>query len=322
MTGCAAALDPAFREPHPKPLCPPRLKSGDLIALAAPAGPFDRQCFDAGLGLLQAMGFRTTAPEAIFARQGYLAGTDRQRAEVLNRLFADPEVAGIVCARGGYGSTRMLPYLDLEAIRAHPKVFVGFSDITGLHAVLTDRCRLVTFHGPMAASLPATSEEGRAAFREALTGASPVVLAPAGGHVVVAGQARGAVAGGNLALLAHLVGTPYFPQLAGRILVLEDVDEAPYRIDRMLWQLRLAGVLTRVAGVVLGSFERCGAYEEIVGIAAAVVRPLGIPLVAGFPFGHGAVNFTLPLGLEACLTTDPPRLSFCVPATAADAVGP
>jgi muramoyltetrapeptide carboxypeptidase len=322
MTGCIAALDPGPREPHAKAVCPPRLKPGDLIALAAPAGPFDHQRLEAGRDLLQAMGFRTTAPEAIFAREGYLAGGDRQRAEVLNGLFADPEVRGIVCARGGYGSTRMLPFLDLEAIRAHPKVFVGFSDITGLHAVLTDRCRMVTFHGPMAASLPDTSEEGRAALWETLTGASPVVLMPPTGLVAVAGQARGPVAGGNLALLAHLVGTPYFPQLAGRILVLEDVDEAPYRIDRMLWQLRLAGALSQAVGLVLGSFERCGTYAEIVGIAAAAVRPLGIPVVAGFPIGHGAANVTLPLGLEACLTTDPPRLCFCAPATAADADHP
>lgn len=305
----------ASRDAGPPLTRPPRVAAGDLIALAAPAGPFDRPKFEAGLGLLQDLGFRTMVPDAAYAREGYLAGSDRARAETLNRLFADPEVRGIVCARGGYGSTRLLPHLDLEVIRTHPKVFVGFSDITGLHAVLTHRCRLVTFHGPMAASLPETAAEGITALGAALLGATPVELAPAGGWTVIPGEARGAVAGGNLSLLAHLVGTPYFPPLAGRILILEDVDEAPYRIDRLLWQLHLAGALEGVAGVVLGSFERCGDYGEIAALVAALVRPLGVPVVAGFPFGHGSANVTLPLGLAARLTTHPPRLAYDLPAT-------
>ena len=307
-----------MNQPHQPALpiiCPPRLKAGDTLGLAAPAGPFDVGLFERGLRVLKDMGFGLKVPEGIYRRNGFLAGADPERAAIVNQLFADSEVGGIVCARGGYGTTRLEPYLDWEAIRAHPKLFMGFSDITVMHHLIVSRCRLATFHGPMGTTLATASAATRQSFFEALTSAAPIVIGAHGAGVVHPGEGTGPVAGGNLTMICHLLGTPLQPDFKDRILFLEEVNEAPYRIDRMLWQMRLAGCFRELAGLFFGDFVDCGNPQTIAEIIAAHFTASPYPVVTGFPLGHGRVNHTLPIGLEAVLTTDPPQLRFTSPAT-------
>jgi muramoyltetrapeptide carboxypeptidase len=294
---------------------PPRLKAGDTLGIAAPAGPFDVDLFERGMQVLKEMGFALKIPEDIYKRNGFLAGSDPERADIINRLFADPQVRGVVCARGGYGATRLEPYLDWNGIRAHPKAFIGFSDITVLHHLIVSRCGLATFHGPMGTTLGTASSESRRAFERALTAAAPIVVPARQATVIRPGEGRGPVAGGNLAMLCHLLGTPLQPDFEGRLLFLEEVNEAPYRIDRMLWQMRLAGCFQGVAGVCFGDFVDCGDVPAIVAIIADLFDDSPYPVLTGFPIGHGRVNHTLPMGIEAVLTSDPPQLRFTSPAT-------
>lgn len=295
---------------------PPRLKAGDTIGIAAPSGPFESELFAQGMDVLRDMGFKVQIPEEIFRRNGFLAGPDEARAGVINTMFADPDIQGILCARGGYGATRVLPHLDWEVIRRHPKAFVGFSDITVLHCVLLANAHLVSLHGPMGTTLGKSPEAWRAMLRQALTTDTALALAPSGVTVLNHGEATGPVMGGNLTMLCHLVGTPYAPNYQGCLLFIEDVTEAPYRIDRMLVQMALAGCFDGVAGLVLGQFEDCGQAAEIHEVFMRIFEPLEIPVVAGFPIGHGTENATLPIGLEARLTTRPPRLAYLEAATA------
>lgn len=294
---------------------PPRLKPGDTLGIAAPAGPFDIEIFERGMQVLKVMGFGLKVPEGIYKRNGFLAGADRERAAIINQLFADPEVRGIVCARGGYGSTRLVPFVDWNLIRANPKVFLGFSDITVLHHLIRARCGLVTFHGPMGTTFGQASEDSLSAFREALTLPGPVVISADPAGVIRAGEGGGPVAGGNLAMICSLLGTPLQPDFTGRILFLEEVNEAPYRIDRMLRQMRLAGCFKGVNGICFGDFVDCGNHEAIRGILTALFEGCDYPVLTGFPIGHGRINHTLPMGLDARLTTDPPQLRFSSPAT-------
>ncbi|MBL0714633.1 MAG: LD-carboxypeptidase [Desulfosarcina sp.] len=296
-------------------ICPPRLKRGDTLGIAAPAGPFDIEIFDKGMLVLKDMGFKLKIPDGIYKRNGFLAGSDRERAEIINRLFADPAVGGIVCARGGYGSTRLAPFLDWEGLRANPKVFIGFSDITVLHHLMAARCRLATFHGPMGTTLGSASEDSRKSFWKALTANAPIVIAARQAEVIRPGEGVGPVAGGNLSMLCHLLGTPLQPDFKGRLLFMEDVTEAPYRIDRMLWQMKLAGCFQGLAGIFFGDFVDCGAHQSIVEIIADFFKDSAFPVLTGFPLGHGRVNHTLPMGPQAVLTTDPPQLRFTSAAT-------
>lgn len=294
---------------------PPRLKAGDTIGIVAPASPFDMDKFKLGLAALENIGFATVAPREIFHKEGYLAGSDNHRAHVINRFFADDTVRGIFCARGGYGSLRILSLLDKGLIEKHPKVFAGFSDISVVLNHLSGRCGLVTFHAPMVTSLATATKKTRESLAGAVLSGEPVEIEAGNGTALFGGTASGPVAGGNLTTLCHLVGTPFAPRFSGRILFLEDTGEAPYRIDRMLTQMQIAGCLTGVAGVVLGSFTDCGDLAEIHRIVAAIFEPSGVPVLAGIDAGHGNENLTLPIGLTATLDADRKVLRYSGPAT-------
>ncbi len=297
------------------PVKPPRLVPGDTIGIVAPASPFSQERFSKGVAVLESMGFRISFDDDIFIEQGYLAGTDAQRADFLNRLFADREIKAIVCVRGGFGAMRVLALLDYEAIEKHPKIFVGFSDISALLSVLDTRCGLVTFHGPMVTTLADADQETKEALMAALTSDVKLELIPANGRVIKPGQASGPIVGGNLTTLCHLVGTPYAPSYNGKIVFFEDRGEAAYRIDRMLSQMKLAGCFEGLVGMVLGSFEDCGEFDEICRITAEMFKDAGIPVLAGFDIGHGKTNITIPLGIEATLDADQQRLTFHESAT-------
>ena len=294
---------------------PPRLKPGDTIGIVAPAGPFDPKIFSQGLSTMESLGFRTRVSDEIFEKSGYLAGNDAQRAQLVNRLFKDPAINAIVCARGGFGSLRILPLVDFDVIRENPKVFIGFSDITALLTSITTRSGLVSFHGPLVTTLAKASEMTCNTLLGAIASDRPLEVQPANGVVIQAGRAQGPLIGGNLTTLCHLLGTPFEPRFKHRILLLEDRGEAIYRIDRMLFQMKLAGCFDGIAGLVLGSFEGCGSLDAVFQVFEEHFRDISAPILAGFDVGHGEQNLTIPFGIDATLDTDRQLLSFTQPAT-------
>jgi muramoyltetrapeptide carboxypeptidase len=297
------------------PVKPPRLEPGDTIGIVAPASPFNQERFMKGVAVLESMGFRVSLEEDIFFKDGYLAGTDAQRADLLIRLFADESINAITCARGGFGSMRILSLLDYAAIKEHPKIFIGFSDISTLLSVLNTRCGLVAFHGPMGTTLADADKETKDAMFAALTSDTNLELTPLNSVTIHPGLSSGPVAGGNLTTLCHLVGTPYAPHYKEQIVLLEDKGEAPYRIDRMLSQMKLAGCFDGLAGLILGSFEDCGTFDEICRIVEKMFKDDKIPILAGFDIGHGQTNITVPLGIGATLDADQQRLTYHESAT-------
>ncbi|MGW5190662.1 S66 peptidase family protein [Kribbella sp. NPDC004138] len=281
---------------------PQRLRSGDRVAVVAPSGRVDAARLDAGLVHLRSWGLEVDVMPSVLAgheRFAYLAADDKARALDLRNAWLDPRYAAVFCARGGYGVQRMIEYVDLDELAAAPKWFVGFSDITALHEPLNAR-GLVTLHGPMAAAVEQLDtalglERLRALLFELETVTD--LLAPVGARTVVAGVAEGPLRGGNLAMLASSVGTPTYAPPAG-VVVLEDVDEAGYRVDRLLTQLLRAGWFDQVTGVVVGDFT---GTQDPVEVIAERLEPLGVPMVAGAAIGHEALNLAVPLGLPVRL---------------------
>lgn len=296
-----------------RPAC---LSRSDTIGIVAPAGPFNQQKFNQGLVELRAMGFQVVVPEGLDRKEQYLAGDDIHRASILNQMFADDTVKAIMCARGGFGSIRILDLLDLETIRSNPKIFIGFSDITVLLTYLCQLCDMVTFHGPMVTTLAGADEETKIALYNAFRSRDALLIVPDEPLTLRSGVADGKVMGGNLASLCHLVGTPYAPRLQGCLLVLEDIQEAPYKIDRMLIQMKLAGLFKGLAGLLLGDFTDSDQFGGIYPIFERVFSDLNIPILAGFGIGHGSRNLTLPLGLTATLDADRQFLQYHRSATA------
>lgn len=290
-----------------KPHC---IKPGDTIGIVAPASPFGRDAFDKGTAILHDMGFSTKMGSGVFDRQGYLAGTDAQRVKQLHAMLVDDQVQAIVCARGGYGTMKLLADLDYGLCRQHIKPFIGFSDITALHLALQQNAGWVTFHGPMVTTLAQGDDLSRQALYDTLTGQVRQHCDLAQARCLQSGVSQGRLAGGNLATLCHLVGTPFAGNFEGAILLLEDTGEAPYRIDRMLTQMTLAGAFDGLAGVVLGTFDNCGAPDDLDALMQSHFSAMGIPVVAWAGVGHGERNLTLPLGINVRLDADHTKLEF------------
>lgn len=297
------------------PLARPRmLKPGDTVGIVAPAGAFQEGALDFGIELLKETGFSVRIPEGLYAQQKYLAGSDRHRADMINRFFSDDSVQAIVCARGGFGSMRILDQLDYAAIRKTPKIFIGFSDITALLWALYARCSMTVFHGPVLTSLQQSDSDSVDSFLQVFSLDAPVRMVPDKPRVLQSGVASGRVVGGNLATLCHLVGTDYQPDFNGCLVLLEDRGEPLYKIDRMLTQLHMAGSFEGVSGILLGGFESCGAEAAVYDIVCNRFSEYTIPILGGFPIGHGPRNITLPLGDDAVLDADRGCLSFHAPA--------
>jgi muramoyltetrapeptide carboxypeptidase len=295
---------------------PGRLCPGDTVAVIAPSSPFDREKFQKGIAVLADIGLRPLFPEKIFETNGYLAGSDAHRAQMIHESFSDPDVKGIFCARGGYGALRLLPLMDFGVISAQKKVFIGCSDVSALLNAFFAQCGLVTFHGPMMESLGGASQPTRQALMAALFSGNPIAVTPEHPVSIGSGLSSGIVSGGNLTTLCHLAGTPYQPDFSGHILMLEDVGEQPYRIDRMLTHMRLAGCFEGITGLALGSFKNCGDMDQIYCIFEDVFAGGAIPILAGFDMGHDEPNLTIPLGLTATLDSDNGRLWYHGPAVA------
>lgn len=291
---------------------PPALRAGDRIALIAPASPFDRAVFDRGLAEVRALGFTPVFEPSVFERRTYVAGTAEGRANALAAAWSDPAIAGILAVRGGYGSAQVLPWLDAERMRAERKVLLGSSDVTALLSYVTTRCGLIGFHGPMLVHL-AAGEDGydRASLLGQLTSArSYGELAADGLEVLKRGRARGPLLGGTLTQLAASLGTPFaFDAPPGFVLLLDEVDERPYRIDRMLVQLRQSGVLSRAGAVVCAEFPGCDEPESGLTVRSVLAEMLGDvpgPVLFGLPTGHAAGPLlTVPLGVDVTVEAAP-----------------
>ena len=305
---------------------PNRLRPGATVGLIAPGSPIGEEKYAKTLANIAALGFRIKEGQSTRASHGFLAGTDEQRLADLHAAFADPEIEAVWCIRGGYGAMRLLPQIDYELIRRHPKPFIGYSDITALHLAFYHRTGLVCFHGPVAASdFPEdTVQYFRDVLMEPVAGhfvAVPAVAeaVPPGQEfqplVITAGRAQGPLVGGNLSLLSAMAGTPYLPSFKDKIVFIEDIGEQPYRIDRMLYQLAQATDFMQAAGVVLGVFNDCNPKGSspsltLVETLTEFFSQWKVPVAYGFPFGHIAHQATLPYGILAELDTAKGRLTL------------
>lgn len=301
---------------------PWRLTFGDTVGIVTPASaPKDPTDIDRFVEAVERLGFRPRLAPNARRRRGFLAGSDRERAGDLMKMFADRKVKAIFCARGGYGAGRLLPRLDYDVIRRHPKILVGFSDITALHCALLERARMVSFHGPMVnsdlmkADLPDFTLQ---TFLRTLTQPSAPGSIRAGYKkktvtVLRRGIASGRLVGGNLSVLCTTLATPYQPSFKNKILFFEDLDEPPYRYDRMLTHLLNAGLLQQVAGIAVGLNKNCREpggkatkeyRQSLEDVLEERLSPLKVPVVTGLPFGHVPCNATLPMGVQATLDAE------------------
>ncbi len=322
------------------PIKPPRLNYGDTVGIIAPASaPPDPKAIERSVEAIEKLGFRSKLAANVRKRWGFLAGSDRERAGDLMKMFLDRQVKAIICVRGGYGTARLLPLLDYQKIRANAKIFVGYSDITSLHCAFLVKANLISFHGPMLNSdfikddLPeftlqsflrtlmepepagsvrkGPSGECRWKKTETRGRSSEVRNHRAEGiSILRGGRVSGQLIGGNISLICTTLATPYQPNFKNRILFLEDLDEVPYRFDRMLTHLLNAGLLQQVGGVAIGTNKDCidprakGCKEyrqTLEDVFKERLAPLKIPVVLGLPFGHVPLNATLPVGVRATL---------------------
>lgn len=317
------------REAPMEPIRPPALRPGDRIALIIPSSPIDGQRVEQARDHFESLGYEIAMPAELDRSRGYLAGDDKTRAAELMAAFTDPRIHAVFAARGGYGMTRILNLLDYDVIRANPKIVAGYSDITALHLALAAKANLVTFHSPVAVDwggdqpIDALSDKF---FWRALTGGDESTPRSGDRYEISAdtgaafrslypGVGRGRLTGGNLTLINTLMGTPYEIDTRGAVLFIEDIGERPYRIDRYLSQLRLAGKLDGLAAVIIGHFNDCDPEPgesslTLDDIFDDYFEPLGIPVVAGFPAGHNTPNIALPMGAQVEVNADHCRVAI------------
>lgn len=314
----AASLSLPVWAAQPSPFAkPPRLRPGQTIGLINPSGAtYNPVDLDIVRESLVALGVKVKVGAHVLARHGYLAGRDEERASDVNAMFKDDDVHAILCVRGGWGAARILPMLDYDAIRRQPKILLGYSDITALHTAIHARTGLITFHGPVGISrwnkfnvdwirrilfdAEAVTLQNDSTFDpdDSLTQVENRI------RTLTPGTARGRLVGGNLTVLTAILGSSYLPAWKGRILFLEDVQEAPYRVDRMLTQLKLAGILSQVNGVIFGTCDECDPGEgygslTLEDILVDHLKPLGVPAWHGAMIGHIEKQFTVPIGIDA-----------------------
>lgn len=296
---------------------PKALADGAVIGIVAPSAALADDNVEQGLAFFHGLGYHTKCYPSVAAGYGYLAGHDALRAADINAAFADDDIDGIVCLRGGYGATRLLPLLDYELIAAHPKLFVGFSDITAIHTALQQRCHMASIHSAMAMSLGRKpSDYTKAQFAQGLRhpwqGGRPALPADCQMETIVAGDVTGPLCGGNMMLLSVMTGTPYALDGSGGVLLLEEIGEKSYSLDRILCQLEQSGLIDRVKGIIFGEFTGCTPVEPeqhdftVKEVITAYAKRWGKPALWGFPAGHGKDNAWLPLGCDVhlCLTAD------------------
>ncbi|KPX32480.1 MULTISPECIES: S66 peptidase family protein [Pseudomonas syringae group] len=291
-------------------LHPQVLRAGDAVALVSPAGPVDPVKLEAAVEVLKGWGLRPRVYPHALGNYSFYSGTDEERLADLNAALADPEIRAVICNRGGYGVQRIVTRVDIEAVRRDPKLVTGFSDITALHGALWNHARLATIHGPVAAQLGAGGLFV-SGMRHVLMSTEPVLLkadpASPTAKVRTGGSAQGLLLGGNLCILDTSVGTPFMPDMTGAILLIEEVKEPAYRVDRMLTHLGNCGILERLAGIAVGEFTPAPNTGGTISPAHVLLErlgSLGIPVLGGLPVGHGDLNQAVPLGTQAILDAD------------------
>lgn len=300
-------------------ILPPALKRGSVVAITAPASGINLGEIQDGIEILRANGCEVVVGKAIYKKYGYLSAPDQERAAELMEFIERPDINCILCARGGYGVMRILPMLDFSAIKKNPKIIIGYSDITALLIAIYNQTKIVTFHGPVASStfdaftldyllktlfVPKSNEHN-----EQIPALSfpPITYSDSRLITLTEGTARGQLVGGNLAMIVSTLGTPYEIETKGAILFLEEISEEPYKIDRMLTQMWLAGKFQHCAGIALGQFKNCEATSRsgfdisftLQQVLESRIQSLGIPAVYGLPFGHVKSKMTLPIGVQA-----------------------
>ena len=292
---------------QPERVRPPALRAGDTVGIVAPAGPIQPEALEAGCSRLRALGYNPVYSDSVLERDMYFAGSVRRRVRELHEMFERRDVRAVLCGRGGYGSNYLLPHLDLPLIRANPKIFAGCSDVTALLTYLCDAARMVVFHSPMAAGDFARSEGVDVdSWRAAVTSGATYQRQFSTDEVapLAPGEAEGILYGGCLSLLCASLGTPYEIRTENAILFVEDVNEPTYRIDRMLMQLKLAGKLEGVRGIIFGEMLNCGPApgHTLQHVVMRVLEDVPVPVAYGLRAGHvSGGNITLPLGLQASL---------------------
>lgn len=298
-------------------IAPQKLKTGDTVGVIAPASPPVAEKLDAAVQYLKKLGLRVKIGRASGKKHGYLAGTDEERLRDFHDMFQDPSVKAVICACGGYGTGRIAEKIDFDVIKSHPKIFWGYSDITFLHMAIQKRTNLITFHGPMLSSdigkedvHPLTKQSFQQLFQKmSLTLTEDVSPLEA----VVKGKAKGELIGGNLALLVTTLGTPFEIDTRGKLFFIEDIDEEPYKIDRMLNHLKMAGKLSDAAGILLCDFHDCIPKKRsesltLKEIIEDYIVPEGKPALSGFQIGHSSPNIAIPIGAEGMLDTEKKQL--------------
>ena len=308
-------LTPSSNQAATRPVPP---TPGGSIALICPGGPISPQRLQKSLEFVESLGFKARPGKNVLAQNGYLAGTDAERLSDLHEAFGNPDIQAVWAIRGGYGCTRLLPLIDYDLIRANPKLLIGYSDITALLNAFYQQAGLVGIHGPVASST--VEEMDRKGLAQMLgieesVGTLTEVITTAGLLSKGEGTVNGVLIGGNLTLLASMTGTPYAVDCTNKIVLLEDVGEKPYRIDRMLTQLRQGCKLGRAKGIVLGEFVDCEAEPDdnslgLVETLADRLYDLDVPILAGFPAGHGERNFPVPIGASVRMNLNKGSLSW------------
>jgi muramoyltetrapeptide carboxypeptidase len=279
-----------------------RLRLNQTVGVIAPSSPVSQSDISEGLNLLESFPLKIKLGEHLFDRSNYLAGPDHDRVSDLHQMFSDPEIKAIFCARGGYGSARLLNKIDFDLVRKNPKIIVGFSDLTALFFAIYKKTGLVTIHGPTLSDLPKNKNWPN--LSELITTYHRPRVLFKQERIINNGKARGILLGGNLSTLCSLLDTTFLPSFEGVILFLEEKGESPYRLDRMLTQLLLSERLDRLSALVIGQIEDCGEKEIIYNLLKERFAVLNMPVVTGLPFGHGNENISLPLGLPALLDTE------------------
>jgi muramoyltetrapeptide carboxypeptidase len=297
---------------------PPRLRMGDTLALITPGSYISEQEKKISIENLSSLGFKVVHSNRLMQMNGYFSATDKERAADVNEMFSREDVNGIVCVRGGYGCTRILPFLDYELIRKNPKPFIGFSDVTAIHYAIYKNSRLITFHGPVGIST--FNKFSTEYFKKVLMSSDNKIKlknSDSGNNIygittISEGEAKGELVGGNLSIAASIIGTPYDIDFSGKIIFLEEFLEEPYRIDRMLTQMIQAGKFEKASGVALGVFKMCESNPDnpsfnnsftLIEVLKDRLEHLKIPVIYGLSFGHVIDKFTLPFGVKAELNT-------------------
>ena len=302
---------------------PKKLKKGDLIGIISPASATDDTVLiEKGIRYIEGMGYRTLLGKNINKQNGYLAGTDKERSEDIHDMFRNKKVKAIFCLRGGYGAFRLLDKIDYKLISKNPKIFVGFSEITSLHMAFLSKAKLITFAGPMvlpnfSAEVSSFTEE---IFWNVITSSkinSTIKIEVLNeSSLTNSGKVIGKIVGGNLAVLSAMTGTGYLPNFKNKILLLEEINEPPYKIDRMFNQLRLRNIFDEVKGIILGNFIDCIEQDknknslELTDVLSNYFESLNIPVVKSFPFGHSKDIVTLPIGCKIKINLKQGKIEF------------